>query len=463
MESIENEGITLKTTTGLNADDTGENLDSRKKRIVVIGGGFAGLNFIKHIAENKAFNVTLVDKNNYNYFTPLLYQVATGFLEPSSISYPFRKLFQHDNISFRMGEVEYVDNNLHRVYLSDTTSLKYDLLVFAVGSQPNFFANKTVQKNAIALKGIDDALFMRNHLIRIFEKASIERNPDERRKLLTIVIAGGGPTGVEVAEMLAELKKHILHKEYPEIDVNEIKLFIVDGAPYLLAPMSEKTHTAARKILTNLGIGVILDTLVTGYENDEVKLANGEVIGTKTLIWAAGVTATGIKGIKTSSLGKGGRMITDSFHRVKDYQNIFAIGDISIQMHEAAYPQGHPQLAQPAIQHGKSLAKNFARIAKGKSPMPFKYFDRGEMAIIGRTHALVDLFKHKVHFGGILGLLSWLFIHVISLVNYNNIIKTLYTWAVAYITCDQPLRMIFRSSPKAKQENGELREVDEAA
>ena len=177
----------------------------------------------------------------------------------------------------------------------------------------------------------------------------------------------------------------------------------------------------------------------------------------------AGVSAIGIRGIKSSSLGKGGRMITDSFHRVKDYDDIFAIGDISLQTHETDYPHGHPQLAQPAIQHGKSLAKNFARMAKGRSSVPFKYFDRGEMAIIGRTHALVDLFKHKVHFGGILGLLSWLFIHVISLVNYNNIVKTLYTWTVAYITCDQPLRMIFRSSPKTIEEKQELQEVDEAA
>ena len=463
METIEKERITVKRSADLGEKHSDKNPDLGKKQIVVIGGGFAGLNFIQKIAKNKSYHVTLVDKNNYNYFTPLLYQVATGFLEPSSISYPFRKLFQESNISFRMGELEEVDTNLNRIYLSDRSYLSYDFLVFAAGSQPNFFSNKTVQKNAIALKGIDDALFMRNHLVRIFEEASIERDPVEKRKLLTIVIAGGGPTGVEVAGMLAELKKHILHKEYPEIDVNEIKLFVVDGAPYLLAPMSEKTHDAAKTILSDLGITVVLNTLVTGYENDEVKLANGGVIGTKTLIWAAGVTAPGITGIKSSSVGKGGRMITDSFHRVKDYQNIFAIGDISIQMHEAAYPQGHPQLAQPAIQQGKSLAKNFIRIAKGKSPVPFKYFDRGEMAIIGRTHALVDLFKHKVHFGGILGLLNWLFIHVISLVNYNNIIKTLYTWVVAYITCDQPLRMIFRSSPKVNEKKEEVRQVEKAA
>jgi NADH dehydrogenase len=441
-----------------------KNLKLNKKHVVVVGGGFAGLNFIQQMSANNNYHITLVGKNNYNYFTPLLYQVATGFLEPSSISYPFRKLFQGNNVSFRMAAVVRVETDVNLVYLSDRTAVRYDFLVFAAGAQLNFFGNESVRRNAIALKEIDDALFMRNTLIRVFERASVEQDPIEKQKLLTIVIAGGGPTGVEIAGMLAELKKHILHREYPEINVDQIRLHIIDGAPNLLAPMSKRSHEEASKIITSLGINVILNTMVTGYEDDEVKLSNGTAIKTKTLIWAAGVTATIFNGIKKSSLGKGNRMITDAFHRVKDYHNVFAIGDISIQLHDQAYPHGHPQLAQPAIQHGKSLARNFARMAKDKSPVPFKYFDRGEMAIIGRKHALVDLFKHKVHFSGILGLLSWLFIHLISLVNYNNIIKTLYTWAVAYITHDQPLRMIFRTSPRPSgKTHADLSEMDEAA
>lgn len=464
METTEKESISFQSIPQSLYEKHINNPNSNKKQIVVIGGGFAGLNFIQQIVASKDYHVTLVDKNNYNYFTPLLYQVATGFLEPSSISYPFRKLFQGNNVSFRMAAVLGLDTAGNLVYLSDGTYLNYDFLVFAAGTQPNFFENESVRRNAIVLKGIDDALLMRNSLIRVFEKASVENDPMEKRRLLTIVIAGGGPTGVEVAGMLAELKKHILQKEYPEINVEQIKLFVVDGSRYLLPLMSERSHDAAARILNSLGISVILNTMVTAYENDQVKLANGEVIETKTLIWAAGVTAMTFKGIQASSLGKGNRMITDPFHRVKDYKNVFAIGDISIQPHEKAYPNGLPQLAQPAIQHGKSLANNFVRMTKGRSPVPFKYFDRGEMAIIGRTHALVDLFKHKIHFGGILGLLSWLFIHVVSLVNYNNIIKTLYTWAIAYITCDQPLRMIFRSSPRpARNTRAELDDVDEAA
>ena len=462
METIEKDRLSLsKTTKGYSVKTN--NAQSHKKHIVVIGGGFAGLNFIQRVAM-RDYHVTLVDKNNYNYFTPLLYQVATGFLEPASISYPFRKLLRRKSVSFRMAAVVSVDTDANIVYLSDGTYVMYDFLVFAAGTQTNFFANESVRRNSIALKGIDDALFMRNSLINVFERASVEQDPAEKRKLLTIVIAGGGPTGVEVAGMLAELREHIFHKEYPEISVDQIKLYVVDGSPYLLASMSKRTHDAAAQILASLGIGVVLNTMVTGYENDQVKLANGEVIESKTLIWAAGVTAATFKGIRASSIGKGGRMITDEFHRLKDYNNIFAICDISIQHHEIAYPHGHPQLAQPAIQQGKSLAKNFVRMEKGRPPIPFKYFDRGEMAIIGRTYALVDLFKHKIHFGGILGLLSWLFIHLISLVNYNNIVKTLYTWAIAYITCDQPLRMIFRASPKSNgKTNADLDEVDEAA
>jgi NADH dehydrogenase len=435
-----------------------------KKHIVLIGGGFAGLNFAQRMQGEPSYRITLVDKNNYNYFTPLLYQVATGFLEPASISYPFRKMFQGSNVAFRMAAVLSVETEARLVYLSDGTHLEYDFLVFAAGAQPNFFANKSVLRNAIFLKEIDDALFMRNTLIRVFEKASIEQNAIEKRKLLTIVIAGGGPTGVEIAGMLAELKNHIVQKEYPEINVAEINLYVIDGAPYLLAPMSKRSHEEAAQILTTLGIKLLLDTMVTGFENDEVKLSNGDTIQTKTLIWAAGVTAMTFDGIGGSSLGKGNRMITDAFHRVNHYHNVFAIGDISIQQHEEAFPQGHPQLAPPAIQQGKSLAKNFMRMAKERPLVPFKYFDRGEMAIIGRKHALVDMFKQRLHFGGVLGLLSWLFIHLICLVNYNNIIKTLYTWAVAYVTHDQPLRMIFKTTrPSIAKKEIEVVEVEEAA
>lgn len=426
-------------------------MNTTKKNIVVIGGGFAGLNFARKLFNNKFYTITIVDKNNYNYFTPLLYQVATGFLEAGNISYPFRKLFRGKNINFRMSSVDFIDTKNNDLYLNDGGTLPYDYLVFAAGSKTNFFGNESIQKKSHSLKGIDDALYMRNELIKTLEKASIEKDPQERQKLLTIVIAGGGPTGVEVAGMLAEMKHYIIGKEYPDLDIKTAEIHVVDGAGNLLEPMSDKTHIAACKELERLGIKVKLNTLVTNYIDDQVVLSSGEIIEAKTLIWAAGVTANTFKGIPEESLGRGKRMLTDEYNLVKGFKNIYAIGDICLQTNDSKYPNGHPQLAQPAIQQGKMLAKNLLALVKGKPMQEFIYFDRGDMAIIGRKFAVADLFKHKLHIGGLAGLLAWLFIHVMSLVNYNNIIKTLYNWLIAYLTRDQALRMIFRSGNRENE------------
>ena len=404
-----------------------------------------GLNFASHLFNNEYYDVTLVDKNNYNYFTPLLYQVATGFLEPSAISYPFRKLFKNKEIAFRMATVLRIDTDENVLYLSDGGELNYDLLVFAAGSKTNFFGNEVIQQNAFYIKTIDDALSMVNGLMETLEKASVEQNPFNRKKLLTMVIAGGGPTGVELAGMLAEFKLCLLGMDYPELKNDTLQVYLIEGSPYLLAPMSDSSHKEAYKALERVGIEVILNTQVTHYSDDQVHLSNGDTIEAKTLMWAVGVTANTFEGIAKSSLGKGGRMITDQYNQLKGYDNVYAIGDISIQYDDRNYPNGHPQLAQPAIQQGKRLAKNLLLQARKGNMKPFKYFDRGDMAIIGRRLAVADLFKHRLHLGGLLGLLSWLFIHLISLVNYNNKIKTLYNWLVAYLTHDQVLRMIFRS------------------
>lgn len=421
---------------------------SHKKRVLIIGGGFAGLNLARKLVNNKLYNVTLIDKNNYNYFTPLLYQVATSFLEPSSISYPFRKIFRGKRITFRMASLLKVNASENKLYLSDGGELIYDYLVFAAGVKTNFFDNENVRKNAFSLKDVDDALYFRNELIKTFERASLEKDPSKRQRFLTIVVAGGGPTGVEVAGMFAEMKKYILGKDYPELKNAIMEIHVIDSAPHLLSAMSDKTHKEAYRALTESGVQVKLNTRVVLYEKDKVHLSDGEVIETKTLVWAAGVIANTFEGISAQSLGKGNRMITDAYNRVQGYDNIFAIGDIGIQFTDNDYPGGHPQLAQPAIQQGKALAKNLFRLSKERPMRPFKYFDRGDMAIIGRRQAVADLFKHKLHLSGLLGLLSWLFIHLMSLVNYNNKIKTFYNWAVAYLTQDQALRMIFRSGDR---------------
>jgi NADH dehydrogenase len=422
-----------------------------KKRIIVVGGGFAGLSFAKNFFNNSHYHVTLIDKNNFNFFTPLLYQVATGFLDPSSISYPFRKIFRNKGIEFRLAEVSRIDPAQNKIYFSNG-ELDYDYLVFAAGARANFFGNEGIAKNAISLKGMEDALYMRNSLIKILEEAAVEMNPIEREKLLTIVVAGGGPTGVEVAGMLAEMKNFIIEKEYPELRGAIGQIHIVDGNSVLLAPMSEKTHDGAFNTLSDLGVRIKLNTNVLSFENGEAKFSDGDVIYCKTLIWCAGVTALVFEGIPKGSLGIGNRMKTDAFNRVTGLDNIFAIGDIGVQHTDDLYPKGHPQLAQPAIQQGKNVAKNLKLLAIGKAPIPFKYFDRGDMAIVGRNYAVADLFKHKVHLKGIFGLLGWLFIHLISLVNYNNKLKTLYGWVIAYLTKDQALRMIFNK----KSESGDI-------
>lgn len=435
-------------------------IDRKKSRIVVIGGGFAGLNFIKHLSAS-AFEVTLVDKNNFNYFTPLLYQVATGFLEPSSISYPLRKLVNARGFSFRQGELSSVDSANNRIKLKDGDELAYDHLVIAAGTKTNFFGNTAMQQSAFELKEIADALTMRNALIRILERAAVEADPAVRKTLLTIVIAGGGPTGVEVAGMLAEMNQRIVGEDYPELGNERLVIHVVDGAPYLLAPMSDKSHRAAFDILTDLGVHVHLNELVTRFDDETVYLSSGNTIDASTLIWSAGVVAHSFEGIDRQAVGKGGRLLTDAFNKVIGYDNVYAIGDISIQFTDPAYPDGHPQLAQPAIQQGKTLAKNLNAFAKGRRLKPFKYFDRGDMAIIGKSYAVADLFKHRLHLGGLLGLLAWLFIHVVSLVNYNNKVKTLYNWTIAYLTSDPSLRMIFQPNDKQHHFKPQLNEGDE--
>ncbi len=419
-----------------------------KKDIVIIGGGFAGINMAQSLAKKEGFHVTLVDMNNYNFFPPLLYQVATGFLEVSNISYPFRKLFQkYNNVNFRLGELQRIVPEANKVILT-TGELSYDYLVLATGTESNYFGIENIKKNGIPMKTLNDATNMRNFLLLKMEEATIETDETEKKKLTTIVIAGAGPTGVEIAGMLSEMRKNIFRKDYPELAGHKGAIYLVDGGTAVLGPMSEKAKKYTYDTLVNLGVIVKLNKQVKDYVNDTVIFADGETIQTKILIWAAGVTATVFEGIPTTSYGRGKRLLVDEFNKIIGMQNIYAVGDNSFQTTDKNFPNGHPQLAQVAIQQGKNLAKNFLRAAKNESPIPFIYDDKGSMAIIGTMKAVADIPKPELHFKGFIAWFIWLFIHLVSLINYRNRIRTLYNWAVAFMTKDQSLRFIIRPASK---------------
>ena len=416
--------------------------------IIIIGGGFAGINLAKELKNQEGINVTLVDKNNYNFFPPLIYQVATAFLEPSSISYPFRKFFAgKKNLQFRLGELEKVIPAENKIILNNG-ELNYDYLVFATGAETSYFGMENVKKNAIPMKTLNDAIEMRNTILKNLEKAAICKDIRKRRMLLTVVVVGGGPTGVEVSGMFAEMRRSIFLKEYPELSTTASNVYLVDGGDALLSPMSKESQSDTLEALTNLGVIVKLNNRVVDYVDDTVFFSNGETIKTKNLIWAAGVSAREFEGIPAESYGRGKRMATDAYNKVNATQNIYAIGDTCIQLSDKNFPDGHPQVAQVAIQQGINLADNFKLMNQNKPLKPFEYNDKGSMAIIGKNKAVVDLPKSKMHFKGFFAWMIWLFIHLISLITYRNRINTFYHWMIAYFSKDQSLRMIIRPDKK---------------
>lgn len=414
------------------------------KEIVIVGGGFAGVNLAKQLANKSDFHVTLVDKNNYNFFPPLLYQVATGFLEVSNISYPFRKLFHgRKNTNFRMGELLKIIPEENKIILS-TGELYYDYLVLATGTESNYFGMENIKKAALPMKTVDDAIELRNTLLLNTEKATITTDEEEKKKLSTIVIAGGGPTGVEIAGMLAEMRMNILEKDYPEFNSRRVRICLVDGSPVLLTPMSPVSQLYTLETLQKMGVEVILNKQVKDYMDDIVIFSDGQTIATKLLIWTAGVTSKVFEGIPAESYGRGKRLMVDAYNLIEGTKNIYAIGDTCIQTSDLKFPNGHPQLAQTAIQQGKNLAKNFIAMNAGQTLKPFVYYDKGSMAIIGRSKAVAEIPKPKMNFKGFIAWFMWLFIHLFSLINYRNRIKTMYNWTISYFTKDQSLRMIIR-------------------
>ena len=429
------------------------------KKVVIIGGGFAGVNLAKQLKGVKGIHVTLVDRNNYNYFQPLLYQVATGMLEISSISTPFRSLFKGaDNIRFRMGELHKIEPEHNRVQLS-TGILQYDILVIATGTKSNFFGMENIEKNALPMKTIDDAVKMRNFLLQKTEEATYTTDPDKKAKLRNVVISGAGPTGVEVAGMLAEMRNNILENIYPELNHQELDIFLVDAAPTVLPPMREKSQNYTYEALKELGVRVSLGKMVEDYKDDTVYFKDGDTIQTQTLIWTAGVTASVFEGLPDTSYGRGNRLLVNEHNTVLNTSNIYAIGDTCLQNTDPNFPEGHPQLANVAMQQGRQLGKNIIAMSQDKPLTPFTYYDKGSLAIIGKSKAVADLTTPNKSFTGWTAWAIWLFIHLFQLINYRNRIKTMWNWTTAYFIEDQSLGMIIR--PSQQLEPGETAEITE--
>jgi NADH dehydrogenase len=422
------------------------------KKVVIVGGGFAGINIIKKLRKDKRFHITLVDKNNYHFFPPLLYQVATAFIEPSNISYPFRRLFQEEaNLRFHMGCLKKINPDKNNIE-TDTGIVEYDYLVLSMGTQTNYFGMERVQDNSLPMKSIDDALNLRNHLLLNMEEAVRTNDLKEKEKHLNIVIAGGGPTGVELAGMLAELGRNIALKEYPEIKDLRSHLYLIDAGKSLLSPMSKKSQEEATKVLKKLGVHVITNTAVKDYHDDTVYLADGRTIPTNVLIWASGVVAREAPGLAATSIGRGRRILVDENNKVQGTQNIFALGDICLMTTDKNFPNGHPQLAQVAIQGGVQLAKNLIRQADNKPMEPFAYNDKGSMAIISKYKAVCDL--PKLFFKGFGAWMVWLFIHIIPLIGFRNKVKLAFSWFWSFMTNDPTLRLIIR--PRREDVHKEL-------
>jgi NADH dehydrogenase len=414
---------------------------SGKKRVIIIGGGFAGLQLARKL-DDQDLQVVLLDKNNYHQFQPLFYQVATAGLEPRTISFPFRKVFQkHKNVFIRLTEARSI--NLPGKYVSTGIGeIPYDFLVISVGVDTNFFGNKQIQEKAMPMKSVSEALALRNYLIENYEKALSIQDPDEKQKLMNIVVVGGGPTGVEVSGTLAEMKKFILPKDYPELDFSSMKIHLLEGSPRLLNGMSDQASDKAKHYLGKLGVTVCLGTIVKDYDGETVTLASGTPLQSKTLVWAAGVTGNKIDGLPPELQVKGNRIRVDAFNSIPGYENVFALGDIAY-MEENAYPKGHPQVAQVAIQQAKNLAENLKRKLQNKPMKPFAYKDLGSMATIGRNQAVVDL--PFIKFQGFFAWIVWMFVHLMAILGVKNKIFAFINWAWSYFSHDQSLRLIIKT------------------
>ncbi|HCQ11932.1 NAD(P)/FAD-dependent oxidoreductase [Flavobacterium sp.] len=418
---------------------------SDKKRVVIIGGGFAGLSIAKKL-RNKNLQVVLLDKHNYHTFQPLLYQVATGGLEAGSIAYPIRKVIQeYKDFYFRLTSVKEIDTPNQKI-ISEIGDLHYDYLVIATGSKTNYFGNKEIERNSMSMKTIPQSLNIRSLILENFEQAVLTTNEADKNALINFVLVGAGPTGVELAGALAEMKRAILQKDYPDLDISKMEINLIQSGDRVLNTMSEKSSAAAEKFLVDLGVIVHKNVRVTNYDGRTITTNSNLTFETATVIWTAGVQGAAIHGLDSKSLvERVERIRVNQYNQVVGYDNIFAIGDIA-SMESEEYPQGHPMMAQPALQQGALLGENLVKFLANKPMKPFEYNDKGSMATVGRNLAVVDLPKY--HFNGLFAWFVWMFVHLFSLIGFKNKAVVFLNWVYNYVRFDREGRLIVRPFKK---------------
>jgi NADH dehydrogenase len=415
-------------------------------KVVIVGGGFAGLRLARKLNNKPGFEIVLIDKFNYHQFQPLLYQVATAGLDASNISFPLRKVFQRSrNVRIRLTELKQVVAEANKI-ITDGGEITYDVLVLATGADTNFFGNSTLATHAFPMKSTVEALQIRHRLLQLFEDAHQVPDETELQRMMNIVVVGGGPTGVEVSGALAEMKRYVLPKDYPELDFSRMNIYLLEGAGKTLATMSEKSSAQSLQYLKRLGVAVMTNTMVKDYDGKEVELQNGERIPAATVIWAAGIKGNIPEGFDKSMIARGNRLKVDRHCKVQGFNNIYAIGDLAY-METPQYPNSHPQVASVGIQQADLLAANL-RVQERKSSArqlkEFEYYDKGSMATVGRNLAVVDIPRPKLHFGGFFAWLVWMGLHLLLLLGVKNRISVFFNWLWSYFTYDQNLRLIFK-------------------
>lgn len=414
-----------------------------RKRIIIAGAGFAGLRLAQGL-ENTQYDVLLIDKNNYHQFQPLMYQVATARLEPASISFPLRKVFQHSkNVRIRIAEVLSVDPE-SRTLQTSIADFSYDYLVIAFGCTTNYFGNKQIERFSFPMKSVPEAIQLRNRILQTFEDA-LNVKPEHLQSLMNFVIVGGGPTGVELAGALSEMKKNILPKDYPDKDFSKLTIYLLEGSPFTLNPMSGDSRKWSQKYLEDLGVIVQTNTVVSNYDGKTITLQNGKTIDSLNVIWAAGVTGNTIEGMPAESMTRGNRFITNRFNEIQNVPNVYAIGDIA-WMTTPKYEKGHPQVAAVANDHADNLAKNFKAMLKNKPLTEFEYHDKGSMATVGKRKAVVDL--PKFHFHGRFAWLTWMFVHLMLILSIKNKLMIFIQWMFSYFSNDSTLRILLKPAHK---------------